>query len=243
MDQAIQAFFASIGRLLVVGGGGAVIAFGLFRWLGKRWLKGWIDQYFQKQLEEFKHEKNKELEQLRHDINTLFSRISKVHEKEFEVLPNAWKLLNEANGRVFQLIKALREWPEFSRLSSDQLEAFLKHSRLLDFQKEELRAAPDQLKYYEEKMFWIELDDAKNARAALNNYLALNSIFMTPDLREKFGEINRALINVISCEQVEHTSGHNDSVQKSRDGSLSRIEDLFGKIEIEVQKRLRYDDA
>ena len=74
----------------------------------------------------------------RHDINTLFSRVSKVHEKEFEVL-KAWQLLNEAQGAVFQVAKPLRQYPDFNRLSAEQFEALLKESRLMDFQKEELR--------------------------------------------------------------------------------------------------------
>lgn len=239
MDQAVQAVLASITRLLLAGGGGAAVAFALFRWFGK----SWIDQRFKKELEEFKHEKNKELEQLRHDINTLFSRVSKVHEKEFEVLPKAWQLLNEAQGAVFQVAKPLRQYPDFNRLSAEQFEALLKESRLMDFQKEELRNAPDRLKYYREALFWVELGEAKSARVGLNNYLALNSIFMTGSLREQFREINNAFANVISSEETTHTSGHNEIIQKSRGQSLSRISDLFEKIGMEVQKRLRYDEA
>ena len=89
----------------------------------------------------------------------------------------------------------------------------------------------------------MELGEAKSARVGLNNYLALNSIFMTGSLREQFREINNAFANVISSEKTTHTSGHNEIIQKSRGQSLSRISDLFEKIGMEVQKRLRYDEA
>jgi cell division protein FtsB len=66
-----------MGRIVAVGGSSAAIAYGLFCWFGK----GWLEQQFNKQLERLKHDQQKEIEQLRHQINSLFSRVSKIHEK------------------------------------------------------------------------------------------------------------------------------------------------------------------
>jgi hypothetical protein len=38
---------------------------------------------------------------MRRQVQWEFSRISKIHEKEFEVLPNAWLMLHEAYGYAF----------------------------------------------------------------------------------------------------------------------------------------------
>jgi hypothetical protein len=239
IDQALQIVFASIGRLLAVGGGSAVVAYAIFRWLGKSWL----DQQFKKQLEQFKHDQRKELEQLRHDINALFSRISKIHEKEFEVLPRAWQLLHIAHGAVFHVVKALKQFPDFDRMSVPQFEEFVKACRLPDFQKNELRDANDRQKHYQEAIFWVELGEAKKAQTELNNYLALNSIFMTETLRQQFREINGALASVLISEEVGHGQGYNAELRKSISENLKNISDMFNKIESEVQKRLRYAEA
>jgi len=228
-----------MGRLLVAGGGGAVVAYSIFRFLGKSWL----DQHFKKQLEQLKHDQQTELEHTRHEINALFSRISKIHEKEFEVLPTAWKLLHQANGRVFQVASTLKQYPNFDRMSEPQFEEYLKGCRLPEFQKNALRNAEDKLKFFEEAIFWVELAEAKSARAELNNYLALNSIFMTESLRQQFREINGDLASVLISEEVSHEAGYTPELRKSIAEKLDRISALFSTIEPEVQKRLRYYDA
>ena len=77
-------------KFVAAGGGGAAVAIGMFKTLGK----GWLDQQFKERLERLKHEQAKEIEAGRQKVQAIFSRISKVHEKEFEVLPKAWFLLH-----------------------------------------------------------------------------------------------------------------------------------------------------
>ena len=78
-------------EVILAGGGGALVAYGIFTYFGRSWL----DNKFSKGLENFKHQQNLQMEQYRFEINSLFNRISKIHEKEFEVLPELWfKLQN-----------------------------------------------------------------------------------------------------------------------------------------------------
>lgn len=79
------------------------------------------------------------MEQLRHQINSVFSRISKVREKEFEILPEAWKLLHEAYGRVYSIAASLKRVLDVSAMTEGQIEQFLADSSLQDFEKDELR--------------------------------------------------------------------------------------------------------
>ncbi|MGH9865530.1 MAG: hypothetical protein ACRD4H_08980 [Candidatus Acidiferrales bacterium] len=213
-------------RVVVAGGGGAVVAYGIFRWLGKTWL----DQHFSKQLEQFKHDRQTELEQFRHDMNALYSRISKIHEKEFEVLPRAWVLLHEAHGAVHEVVIPLKRYPDFNMLSELQFEAFLKDCVLADFQKKELRSADDRLKYYREARFWRELSKAKAAQTELNNYLALNSIFMTEALRRQFNEINSALLSSLIDEEYTHGQPYSVEIHKSIDAKMKRMSKCLPKL-------------
>jgi hypothetical protein len=239
--QELEAVGKAIAAVLAVGGGGAVIAYFTFQWLGKTWL----EQKFAKQLEQFKHERNKEIERVRHEINSLYSRISKVHEKEFEVLPKAWELLHRANGATFQLVKALREDADVARMSDPQLAEFLDHSVFAEFKKNEIRAATGQEResIYQEAVFWREWNDATNAQKELNNYLSLNSIFMTKALREQFRAINLALVRINITEEAFHGQHHTAEMRKTISQDLDKVGKLFEQIEVEVQKRLRYEDA
>lgn len=237
-DDAITWFFGYTGRLIAVGGGGAAVAYALFRWFGTSWL----DQQFKKRLEELKHDHQRELEQLRHEINALFSRISRIHEKEFEVLPKAWYLLHVAHGTVFQLVKPFKQFPDFDNMPAPQFEAFLARCRLAEFQRDELRNATDRLKYYQRAIYYVEFDDAKKAETELNNYLAVNSIFMTDDLRKQFRTINEGLQKVLVNEEIGRGAFSSES-EKSKTEAFMQVTSMFNEIEAAVQKRLRYNEA
>ena len=167
------------------------------------------DQHFARQLQRLKHDQQKEIEQVRYQINSQFSRISKIHEKEFEILPEAWALLQQAHGAVFQVASRFRRDPDLDGMSDAEFHEFVASCRLQIFQKEELDVlrAPNRNQYYRDAIFWVELNDATQAaQIKLNNYLVLNSIFMTQDLRQKFKAINGALSKVVIEVETARTS-------------------------------------
>ena len=72
-------------------------AWAFLKWWGAKWIENRFSKNLeafkgeqQKLLEVYKAEQQRELEHLRHRLS---SRISKIHEKEFEVLPKAWLML------------------------------------------------------------------------------------------------------------------------------------------------------
>jgi len=92
-----------LGKILILAGGPVLVAYAAVRVFAKSWLKHELDirvASFQarqaEQLEAIKARNAEQLEQARHRLNTLFRQTSKLHEKEFEVLANAWERLNEA---------------------------------------------------------------------------------------------------------------------------------------------------
>lgn len=90
----------------------------------KLWGENWLNNKFAKNLEDHKAK-----------INSLFSRISKIHEKEFEVLPEAWRKLQEAMGHVSSIAEPLKQYPDLNRMTDEPLAGFLKKSRLREDQK------------------------------------------------------------------------------------------------------------
>lgn len=69
----------------------------------------WIQNRFTQSLEEYKHK-----------TNSLFNRITKIHEKEIEVLPEAWKYLLNAHGHLVHLLDPFGIDPEFSQMTEQQ---------------------------------------------------------------------------------------------------------------------------
>ena len=147
MENTIIIF---LGKVLAYGGGGAAVAYGLFMFWGKKW----IENKFSKSLEEYKHAQNKELEELRYKINSQFSRITKIHEKEFDLLPEAWSKMQDALGHISKFTSIYQEFPDLNKMSDEALEEFLANSKLQEYEKQELRKAQDKLEFYQEHIFW-----------------------------------------------------------------------------------------
>ncbi len=231
--------FKWLGYAAVWFGAPVGIAFAAFRFLGSKW----IENKFATQLEAHKHEQSKELEKLRHKINAAFSRLTKIHEKEFEVLPEAWYKLQDALGRISGLTSLIREYPDLNRMDGAQLAEFLQQSDLYDFEKEELRKTGDKNAYYRERRFWHDLKYAKDAFGDFHNYTIRNRIFLTSDLFQQFQKIDDVMRDAI----VYKEEGQEDSdVEMSRD-AYKKIRDEVNPVrdEIErlIQKRLHYHEA
>jgi hypothetical protein len=85
-----------IGGVTALAGTGAAAAYAIFRIFTTKW----IDRRFSQRLEEFKHQQNQEIEHLRFRINTMMDWNVKLHQREFDVLPETWSLLTEAFNTI-----------------------------------------------------------------------------------------------------------------------------------------------
>ncbi|MBI3611342.1 MAG: hypothetical protein HY204_11675 [Nitrospirae bacterium] len=225
--------------ILLVGGGAAVIAYYIFVWLGKRWIEGW----FAKRLEAYKHAQNQELENFKYKINALFDRITKIHEKEFEVLPTAWQKLQNALGHVASVTSPFQRCPDINRMTGEQLNEFLKSSVLLDSQKQELLAAPDKFKYYTEAIFWHKLSAAQESVRDLHNYIVNNRIFLNVELSTRFNKADEVLYSALIDSEVSREANERKFISEAYKKIKEEVTPLIGEIEQLVQKRLHYDKA
>ncbi len=240
-------------NLLVVGGPSVVAALaataGLWKWFGQKWVEHRLGERLeklragqQKELEEFKSEQQKELERLRH---LLSSRISKIHEKEFEVLPKAWLMLNDLHGSVaLALDLTFKTYPDFRQLPDAQFEEFLTvppASRFTNSQKQALRNAPDRSTYFVEAMADIYFDDAKEKQRIFHNYLIENRIFMADPLRTKFGAVDEALSKAL----IQYGFGKGKDWELTRSGQheVMNLNGMVADVERSIQERLRFEEA
>jgi DNA repair exonuclease SbcCD ATPase subunit len=198
MNQAILKF---IGEIIVISGGGAVVAYGVFFFFSKNWLQN----MFSKKLEEHKHAQNKELEELRYKINTLFDRVTKIHEKEFEVLPEAWNKLCETMGLVERFISIFQSYPDLNKMNGPRLEDFINKSELLDYEKQELKTISNKMEYYQERIFFHNSSKVRKLFSNYHDYIIKNRIFLSDDLKECFKKIDEIMWIVILGRDIIHT--------------------------------------
>jgi len=237
----LDSLFAIFGQLVLTILVATGAAWSVFVWLGKRW----IEQKFSKDLEHFRQEQAKELEQLRHSINSAFSRISKIHDREFEVLPRIWRTVRRAHGAVLHLVSPLKEWPDFSSLPPDSFEEFMESSRLGSSARIRVKACEngkDRLSQYQAEIYWVDLHQAKKVVNSFQNYFVLNRIFIPDEIKAALEDFRILLHKSI----ISYEDGKDDGDRKLRREAskfVGEIDLKFAELERMIQKRLRYEEA
>ena len=219
-----------------------LIIIGLFKYCGEKW----IENKFKMSLESYKNEQTKSLEELKFKINTLFNRVTKIHEKEFEVLPEAWNKLQDALGMISTIVSPTKRYTRFEDMSDEGIKEFVAKSRLNEFEKVELLRKENKIemsKFYKEALFWHELPDVEDDYIEFHNYIIRNRIFLTDDLHDKFKQVdkimNEALISRrISEEAKDHKLSYEAYEMIKRD-----VDPIVNEIETLVQKRLHYKEV
>jgi len=240
----VLALLGSVWKLVLVvlgsAGGGAAVAIAVIKRFGEKWL----DARFAQRLERLKHEQSKEIEGMRRRVQWEFSRISKIHEREFEVLPKAWLMLHEAHGRTSDLVGRLKQYPDLDNMDDPMYEAFVAGTDLPDFRKQELRETPRGKRYkaYTDLIAWVELADADNAQVRLNNYLIENRIFMESRLSEAFRSVSIDLA-LANSNYRSHKQHGTPSAFDSGVEHFSKTEPQIRAIEAMIQERLHYEGA
>jgi hypothetical protein len=213
----------------------AASGFATFQFLGKKWL----DARFAERLEKFKHDQNQEIERLRYRINALMDRTAKLHQHEFEVLPEVWDKLGIAFTATANFTSRLTSYPDLDRMGEAQYSEFLTTSRLLDWQKDDLRQGGDRNRRYQKMIFWHRLHEVKISHADFHNYFISKGIFIQPDLKEKVRALSNMMYDAFRERELDQETpmpgegrfAKGDHLQREGIGALQAIEK-------EVQARL-----
>jgi len=236
MKQAILQF---IGEVVAYGSAGGLVAYAIFTFLGKKW----IESKFAERLETYKHKLDAELERTRYEINSLFSRVSKIREKEFEVLPEAWDKMHVALGRIADLVSLYHEYPDLNKMSRPALQEFLESSRLREFEKKELLETVDKMSYYVDKIFWHDLGDVNKAFSDFHNFILKNKIFLSLDLKEQFTKIDNIALSAIVQRKVGQEINDRKMWGEAYMKTEKEIKPILEVVEKLVQNRLHYHET
>jgi hypothetical protein len=230
--------FKYVGEFVFVGGGGAAVAFALFQYLGK----GWIENRFAERLESFKHQQVLELQRLRVEIESMLSGALKLQDLEFNVLPEAWKRLDEAYGLARWITSAVQQYAAVEKATDIEFEEILQKTLpdLRDSQRTTLLAAQprERQRQYEKLITWKRYNRALKAINDLDAYIASKGLFLPAALKERFREI----IPVIRSSLISVETSLEFEDYKMRRGAgtdLATVEPLFKAIENAVGERLQ----
>lgn len=227
-----------IWEILLSGGSGATVAIFLFKHYGQKW----IESKFEKQLEEARHEHAKELQQLRNKLDSELNRMTKVLEKEFTVLPEAWGLLDEASAIVSYTVSLGRMIPNFDKMNQNQFEEYLKNCPFSESQKEDFRNSTNKHEFYNNLIFFYEQKDAKKAVRKFHIFIKKNSIFLRPSLKKSFLEIDDKMWSSLITREVSYGEPTITYKRMAREIMEKEVQPMIGKLEEEIHVVLHKGD-
>ncbi|MBR0882718.1 MULTISPECIES: hypothetical protein [Bradyrhizobium] len=231
MDM-LSTLFALVGYVVV--GVGAVGAF--VWWLFRTFSEKWLNAKFEERLAAYKHEQQKELEHLKFEINAQMDRATKLHQKEFEALPEAWARLMDAHGMTVSLVSRYQSHPDLNRMRPDQLEDFIVHSKLAEWQRQLVRDADDKTNAYRNQIEPFKIARTRKASRKFYLYFRKNGIFIREPIKQKFEALDQLMLSAMS--EHEMNFQHKTREFKSIDRLASDGEKMVKALEGEVQKRL-----
>jgi hydrogenase maturation factor HypF (carbamoyltransferase family) len=220
----MEEVFEFLGKIVAYGGGTVAIAYLTFTFLGKKTVETW----FAKRLKKFEY-----------DLNALLNRVTKIHEKEFEVLPQAWEKLHDLLDSVNQF---LRETHSISlkEKSASELESFLAKQDLTEKEKNTIREHKDKNFCY----FHILSEKTAKDSWDFQGYIDKNAIFLSPDIESKFREAEET---VRTAWAIRNTAGISDNRRHEIIEACriiqNKIPPIMKEIEDLVKKRLRFYEA
>ncbi|MFN8412556.1 MAG: hypothetical protein U0Z26_09235 [Anaerolineales bacterium] len=228
-----------IGKIIAYGGGTVALAYAVFMFLGKKW----IESKFEERLVTFKHAQEQELEKYRQQVNILLSRVSKIHEKEIDVLPELWHKLQSALGNVGSLTSPLQFYPDFNRMSQENFDEFLKTTKLNEPDKKLLATVHDKNDFYQKTIFWYNLRDAKISVQEFRNFMAYNRIFLSKDLKVEFEKIDELMAMALANRETGEIARDYKMISEAYKGLGKEAESVVERIENLVQERLEFTKA
>ncbi|HEY8031595.1 MAG TPA: hypothetical protein VIF02_04220 [Methylocella sp.] len=230
----VQALLALLGGGVVVIGAIVAAAYGLVKIFGEKWL----DSRFAERREALKHEQQKELEALRIPYARLVDRATKLNQREFDAIPEAWSRLCDAYERTRSLVALLQQHPDIDNMTSEHRDEFIGRCKLEEWEKTELTSAKNKTDYYRKRNFWHEYVQTQEYARELYMYVRKNSILMPIDIRKQFQKLDQ-LIRTALIEQ-EHNHQYDYAPQKfeEREKFMKEGETIMTNLEKAIEQRL-----
>jgi hypothetical protein len=229
----VQALLALFGGGVFVIGTIVAAAYGLFKIFGENWL----DSRFAERREALKHEQQKELEALKVQIARLIDRATKLNQREFEAIPEAWARLYEAFERTRSLGALLETYPDIDNMTSERRNEFIGRCKLEELEKKELSSAENKTDYYRKRIFWHRFVETQEYARELYMYVRKNSILMPIDIRKQFQKLDQLIRSALIDQEHNHRFAHEQIIEEW-DKFVKDGETIMTNLEKAIEQRL-----
>lgn len=234
MDETLKSILTAFGGLSATAIALVSVAYWLFRWFGEKF----IEAKFASSLEAFKHEKQKELEHIKFEINKLFDRSTKFHQKEFDVLPTAWEMLEDARAHVGGTIAALQQYPDLTGMPESKINDLLSARDFKDFEIQEILSHASPTEALSKKLTWRGFVAAQKSAQACLFYIRRNGIFMPKDIQTQFLKASDLIWGALIEWEIQTRWGTGDRSLSAQNAFGKELPLIMDKLESELRARL-----
>ena len=147
-------------------------------------------------------------------------RTVKLHQKEFDVLPEAWSKLNDAYGLVTATTSALQQYPDLDRMTDPHLEEFLNDCPLI-VKRMKFGDPLNAQTITQKRSLFHRMSQCREACRELHIFLRRGGIFIPEPTKSKFSEIDKLVYGAL----VEHEINERDEVRPRLRTSLKKLSD------------------
>jgi hypothetical protein len=137
-------------------------------------------------------------------------RAAKLHQREFEVLPQAWSLLTDAFGIAMALVSRLQAITDLDRMQQDRPEDFLTHCELADFERKEVRESKDKTETYGHLLQPHLIGRARKVSQDFYLYFRKSAIFIREPIKLQFDKSDELMQLALSEHSINFQTGGRD---------------------------------
>lgn len=186
----------------------------------------------------------KTLENYRYKISSRFDRISKIHEKEFQILPLIWEDINSVNAYIIDFAHPAQEYPGLAKMSDEMRNELYKISQFRKSEIHEIESSYDKQETYESINYRKRLSKISTALIKFNKDYSFNKIFLADEINdniaiicESFEKMYVNLKNSIRNKEIDFDI-QNKVYQKSKETNV--LIDITAKL---IKTRLSFSEA
>lgn len=176
------------------------VAYAFIKWLGEEWLK----QHFNQQLEAMRSQAAVDLAKQQVRFDASLDRATRLHDREFEKLPDIWSKGYIVYWEVARLVDQLQETVSFTFLTDEETEEAISQSGFSEFQKQQLREARDKNDVYFKLRFWKRFYEVGGQVDDFRDALGTSSIFLEADLRARFDDLAEMVVSAMQEARLRH---------------------------------------
>lgn len=232
----MEQLYSFVWKIILYGGGSSAVSYLLFKFLGAAWL----ENKFKKNLEQFKHEQNKEVQRLQMKIDAMLNGALRLQEKEFEILPDVWKKLDEACVQACAFSAPVQTYADVAAMNNEQLEEFLVSVKFSPVQISEVLRAEDRAKDFQTKVFFMRNNQARTAAFEFGRAVERGGIFFPNELKGKLVKLAASIRSVIIGMETGQESGDKKMKRDAWREYEADIVPLRDEIELDIQARLQF---